>query len=238
MRKFPKTQSFSFSWYFYCWFVGLDYAWGETHLRSVTWTKVSLKDAKMRATPKTSSPNSNSMSVPPQSLSLPPSYSTANKSGADKNRPSRIWGPREMFSSLRSTFFPFGAIFDYLICRLTRGTGIIGGLAVRGVAWRLYRWGFGSEVTEIRWMCVRRAWRWEETAVTMGKGRLPCYTSGKRSNRSACISTYMYSVVRISYLSKSSHWCNPLNFKLIAFLGLSKSGLSNQSNFSNNCLTK
>jgi hypothetical protein len=27
-----------------------------TDLRSVTWTKVSLKDAKMRATPKTSSP--------------------------------------------------------------------------------------------------------------------------------------------------------------------------------------
>jgi hypothetical protein len=24
--------------------------------------------------------------------------------------PSRIWGPREMFSSLRSTFFPLGAI--------------------------------------------------------------------------------------------------------------------------------
>jgi hypothetical protein len=29
---------------------------GYTDLRSVTWTKVSLKDAKIRATPKTSSP--------------------------------------------------------------------------------------------------------------------------------------------------------------------------------------
>lgn len=29
---------------------------GLTNLRSVTWTKVSLKEAKIRATPKTSSP--------------------------------------------------------------------------------------------------------------------------------------------------------------------------------------
>jgi len=29
---------------------------GSTNLRSVTWTNVSLKEAKMRATPKTSSP--------------------------------------------------------------------------------------------------------------------------------------------------------------------------------------
>lgn len=73
-----------------------------TYERSVTWTKVSLKEAKMRATPKTSSP------VKRLELAM---RSRGELGNADSYRPSLTWGPSEMFSvTARSTFF-LGAIF-------------------------------------------------------------------------------------------------------------------------------
>jgi hypothetical protein len=83
---------------------------GCTDLRSVTWTKVSLKDAKILATPKTSSPV--------VLLALINPRSTFRVRGCEKRGrdweiqgigiyvPSLTWGPREMFSwAGRAAFF-------------------------------------------------------------------------------------------------------------------------------------
>jgi hypothetical protein len=65
----------------------------------VTWTKVSLNEANMRATPKTFSPESRGQLHPELYIVL-----------VERCAPSRTWGPREIFSVAgRSTFF-FGGI--------------------------------------------------------------------------------------------------------------------------------
>ena len=70
----------------------------QTDLRSVTWTKVSLKEAKIRATPKTFSPVTISQSSRTELIDRP-------------SEPSRTWGPREIFSVAgRSTFFLGGML--------------------------------------------------------------------------------------------------------------------------------
>lgn len=67
----------------------------QTYERSVTWTKVSLKEAKIRATPKTSSPVGDGCQWVVFSGWL-----------CVLCEPSLTWGPREMFSCApRSTFF-------------------------------------------------------------------------------------------------------------------------------------
>lgn len=66
----------------------------QTYERSVTWTKVSLKEAKIRATPKTSSPGGTCC----QRMVLGAVLTLAGVSRFWRFLPSRTWGPREMFS--------------------------------------------------------------------------------------------------------------------------------------------
>ena len=66
----------------------------QTYERSVTWTKVSLKEAKIRATPKTSSPvETCCQRMVPGAI---PAHGGVSRFG--RFLPSRTWGPREMFS--------------------------------------------------------------------------------------------------------------------------------------------
>lgn len=68
-----------------------------THLRSVTWTKVSLKDAKIRATPKTSSPVKISSAQPKFDIVEKIRYlhgsEDREKYSLPCARPSFLWGP-------------------------------------------------------------------------------------------------------------------------------------------------
>lgn len=102
---------------------------GETYERSVTWTKVSLKEAKIRATPKTSSPEDRGV------VSKIASFSRvavgARKLNARRhsrmesghNSPSRTWGPKEMFSWAGRTVLDLGGIVTAVFGELSFGGG-------------------------------------------------------------------------------------------------------------------
>jgi len=72
----------------------------DTYVRSVTWTKVSLKEAKIRATPKTSSPVGRGVKVSEHvsSQAVPLDREFATSIEIKIHIPSRTWGPKEMFS--------------------------------------------------------------------------------------------------------------------------------------------
>lgn len=75
---------------------------GITNLGSVTWTKVSLKLAKIRATPKTSSPVRSCQFF-------------ARRNRGQASLPSRTLGPREMFSAAGRAAFFGGILIDLLV---------------------------------------------------------------------------------------------------------------------------
>jgi hypothetical protein len=91
---------------------------GCTDLRSVTWTKVSLKDAKILATPKTSSPV--------LLLALHQNSKAMIVRGRNREEfarrgiylPSLTWGPREMFSWAGRAAF-FGGMVSLWCCLIS-----------------------------------------------------------------------------------------------------------------------
>jgi hypothetical protein len=88
----------------------------QTYERSVTWTKVSLKEAKIRATPKTSSPGGTCCQREILVFTTSASHVDCRDRVSSQSwrvrgvLPSRTWGPREMFSWGARTAAFLGAI--------------------------------------------------------------------------------------------------------------------------------
>lgn len=88
----------------------------QTYERSVTWTKVSLKEAKIRATPKTSSPGETCCQREVLVFATSASHVDFRDRVLSQSwrvrgvLPSRTWGPREMFSWGARTAAFLGAI--------------------------------------------------------------------------------------------------------------------------------
>lgn len=75
----------------------------STNLRSVMWTKVSLKEAKIRATPNTSSPGDCQLLA----------WSQGQECALENILPSRTEGPKEMFSLGAAATF-LGGMLDWV----------------------------------------------------------------------------------------------------------------------------